>query len=145
MVLSIFYSLMFWTELGSSNRRQIVRASLENPKFPSILEYYNVEEPVQLAMDIEGEWLYWTDRQKGTIERIKLYGGYRSTITNVHRPFGLALYGNVMFWGEESSQDVVRAYRASPPNRKITMYSNDGAGAPRGLTVVSTDRNGGKI
>lgn len=129
---------MFWINTRS-NPPQIKQANLDGTNQTVLVQDPNLD-PVQLALDMVDNWIYWTDRFNGTLERISLNGSIRQTVANnIHNPLGVAIYGNVIFWSNETYGQIVRANKHIS-NKGYTIYSNEGAGKARGLTIVSRDK-----
>src|SRR5262249_32768149 len=46
-------------------------------------------------------WLYWCDAYYGTVERARFNGAQRQVVVrSSSHPYGIAVYGNVLFWSE---------------------------------------------
>jgi len=113
----------YWTQKGppKGGQGRILRANIDLPANQSPESRTDVEllfdglpEPIDLELDEEHRYLYWTDRgapPKGnTVNRIKLKSGQVSTnslqneilVKNLHEGIGIALdlKGNRMFFGD---------------------------------------------
>ena len=63
-----------------------------------------------LAMDYQSRLLYWCDGYLDKIERVDLQGNNRAVILDLSldsmHPFGLALFGDVLFWSDWNSRNI---------------------------------------
>ena len=93
--------------------------------------------PNGLAIDAAGEWLYWTDGKLGKIHRVRTNGTGRETVVeNTGHAFGLAHYGNILYWTEWSNNSLNSVSLKEGSHSQISTV----AARPFGVTVVHPNR-----
>ncbi|XP_035377067.1 low-density lipoprotein receptor-related protein 1 isoform X2 [Electrophorus electricus] len=131
-------SLMFWTnwnELSPS----ILRASLSGANVLVIVGS-SIRTPNGLAIDHRAEKLYFSDASLDKIERCEYDGSNRFVVLKsdpVH-PFGLAVYGEYIFWTDWVRRAVLRADKYG---RDMKLLRADIPQQPMGIIAVAKDTN----
>ncbi|XP_022905754.2 low-density lipoprotein receptor-related protein 4 [Onthophagus taurus] len=134
---------LFWTEWGKSPKIQ--RSFLDGSGRQTIL---SKEQglPNGLVIDYNEARLYWTDSQLDLIESSDLNGRssmqlmYPKKMTMLTRPFGLALFGDNMYWTDWLDKSLLRADRKTGERCVVIRNKLDGA---MGITTVSQERQSG--
>ena len=106
--------LLFWAEWSSveeeEGRGGIHMAQMDGRNRKEVIG--GLHWPSGLALDMDGELLYWCDTWVGRVERAS-YSGKDRTVLNsgpplASRPYGLTLLGGSIFWTQYSSATLVR-------------------------------------
>ncbi|CAL8335883.1 unnamed protein product [Lota lota] len=138
-VLDECQSLMFWTnwnELSPS----IMRATLAGANVLVIIGS-DIRTPNGLAIDHRAEKLYFSDATLDKIERCEYDGSRRYVVLKnepVH-PFGLAVYGDYIFWTDWVRRAVLRADKYTGGDMKLLRA--DIPQQPMGIVAVANDTN----
>uniref|UniRef100_A0A8C4Z0G3 EGF-like domain-containing protein n=1 Tax=Gadus morhua TaxID=8049 RepID=A0A8C4Z0G3_GADMO len=138
-VLDECQSLMFWTnwnELSPS----IMRATLAGANVLVIIGS-DIRTPNGLAIDHRAEKLYFSDATLDKIERCEYDGSRRYVVLKnepVH-PFGLAVYGDYIFWTDWVRRAVLRADKYTGGDMKVLRA--DIPQQPMGIVAVANDTN----
>ena len=104
------------------------------------------QKPTQLSINPNEGMLYWVDGSNGTLHRIKYDGTGNSVVwKGLGQPFGITVHKQNIFWSDLFEGTVFRSNENGPLDQKRLQYRERGTGSPKGLTVVTTDRKGGKI
>jgi hypothetical protein len=115
------------------NHPSIMRASMDGKRHLQLLAS-ELDRPGPLAIDVEGNKLYWADSRLNRIECSDLSGGNRKNLVNgVSNPRGIAILGNFLFWSDEQHQTITRADKITGENRSII---SKGLEKPSDLKVV---------
>ncbi|KPP78525.1 low-density lipoprotein receptor-related protein 1-like [Scleropages formosus] len=108
-VLDECQNLMFWTNWNEQSP-SIMRATLAGGNVLVIIGS-DIRTPNGLAIDHRAEKLYFSDATLDKIERCEYDGSHRYVVLKnepVH-PFGLAVYGDYIFWTDWVRRAVLRA------------------------------------
>ncbi|WAR04037.1 LRP4-like protein [Mya arenaria] len=98
---------VYWTDWGY--RPRIERAYMDGSN-RRIIHNSGLGFPNGLSIDYVSERLYWADGKLDKIETSTLDGNHRVTlIRNVPHPFGLALFGEFVYWTDWQKQQIERA------------------------------------
>ena len=100
------------------------------------LEFVN-----SLAMDYQNRLLYWCDAGVKKIERVDLQGNNRVVILDLSsdhmNPFGLALFGDALFWSDWNDTSV-RTYNMTTSRNEVVVH---GMGWPMELHVYDKSKD----
>ncbi|KAL5005791.1 hypothetical protein ScPMuIL_016949 [Solemya velum] len=109
IVIDSCASRMFWTN-WNNQQPMIQRAFLTGYEREAIITE-NIGTPNGLCIDHKAQKLYWSDARLDKIERCEFDGTNRVTIvTSVpQHSFGLAVYGDYIFWTDWIMRAVLRA------------------------------------
>ena len=88
-----------------------------------------------LAMDYQNRLLYWCDAGLDKIERVDLQGNNRVVILDLSsdfmHPFGLALFGDALFWSDWNHTSVHK-YNMTTSRNEVVVH---GMGHPMKLYI----------
>ncbi|XP_078716677.1 prolow-density lipoprotein receptor-related protein 1-like isoform X3 [Lampetra fluviatilis] len=132
-------NLMFWTnwnELSPS----IMRSFLSGANVQVIVGS-NIRTPNGLAIDHRAEKLYFSDATLDKIERCEYDGTHRYVILRsepVHS-FGLAVYGDFVFWTDWVRRAVLRANKFTGTDVKVLR--GEIPQQPMGMIALANDTN----
>ncbi|XP_039602497.1 low-density lipoprotein receptor-related protein 1-like isoform X2 [Polypterus senegalus] len=138
-VLDECKNMMFWTNWNEQSP-SIMRATLAGANVVVIIGN-NIRTPNGLAIDHRSEKLYFSDATLDKIERCEYDGSRRYVILSddpVH-PFGLAVYGDYIFWTDWVRRAVLRADKFVGGNMKVLRA--DIPQQPMGIVAVANDTN----
>ncbi|XP_053083242.1 low-density lipoprotein receptor-related protein 1 isoform X3 [Pangasianodon hypophthalmus] len=138
-VLDECQNLMFWTNWNEQSP-SIMRAQLSGSNVLAIIRT-DIRTPNGLAIDHRAEKLYFTDATLDKIERCEYDGSHRYVILKnepVH-PFGLAVYGDHIFWTDWVRRAVLRAGKYVGDDMKVLRA--DIPQQPMGIIAVANDTN----
>ncbi|XP_069042806.1 low-density lipoprotein receptor-related protein 1 isoform X2 [Lepisosteus oculatus] len=138
-VLDECQDLMFWTN-WNEQRPSIMRATLSGGNVVVIIGS-DIRTPNGLAIDHRAEKLYFSDATLDKIERCEYDGSRRHVILKnepVH-PFGLAVYGDYIFWTDWVRRAVLRADKYVGGDMKVLRA--DIPQQPMGIIAVANDTN----
>ncbi|MCJ8744681.1 hypothetical protein PDJAM_G00121590 [Pangasius djambal] len=138
-VLDECQNLMFWTNWNEQSP-SIMRAQLSGSNILAIIRT-DIRTPNGLAIDHRAEKLYFTDATLDKIERCEYDGSHRYVILKnepVH-PFGLAVYGDHIFWTDWVRRAVLRAGKYVGDDMKVLRA--DIPQQPMGIIAVANDTN----
>uniref|UniRef100_A0A3Q2CY79 Low density lipoprotein receptor-related protein 1Ab n=1 Tax=Cyprinodon variegatus TaxID=28743 RepID=A0A3Q2CY79_CYPVA len=138
-VLDECQDLMFWTNWNELNP-SIMRASLNGANVIQIIRT-DIKTPNGLAIDHRAEKLYFSDATLDKIERCEYDGSSRYVLLKndpVH-PFGLAVYGDYIFWTDWVRRAVLRADKFTGGDMKVLRA--DIPQQPMGIIAVANDTN----
>ncbi|CAH2224426.1 prolow-density lipo receptor-related 1 [Pelobates cultripes] len=138
-VLDECQDLMFWTNWNEQHP-SIMRASLSGGNVVTIIDK-DIRTPNGLAIDHRAEKLYFSDATLDKIERCEYDGSRRYGILKsdpVH-PFGLAVYGDYIFWTDWVRRAVQRANKYLGSDLK--QLRGDIPQQPMGIIAVANDTN----
>ena len=114
---------MYWCGRGKSLK--IEQANMDGSARKTLvssgLEFVN-----SLAMDYQNKLLYWCDSGVNKIERVDLQGNNREVILDVllldfTRPFGLALFGDALFWSGWNDTSVYK-YNMTTSRKEVFVH-----------------------
>ena len=130
-------SRMYWTNW---NERQpsIQRSYLTGWQVESIIED-RVGVPNGLAIDHRAQKLYWSDARLDKIERCEMDGRNRVVVLRdqAKHPFGLAVYGDFVYWTDWILRAVVRVNKFT--GGEVTYLSKNLMRQPMGVVAVAPD------
>ncbi|XP_058867450.1 low-density lipoprotein receptor-related protein 1 isoform X2 [Acipenser ruthenus] len=138
-VLDECQNLMFWTNWNEQSP-SIMRATLSGGNVVVIIGN-DIRTPNGLAIDHRAEKLYFSDATLDKIERCEYDGSNRYVILKnepVH-PFGLAVYGDCIFWTDWVRRAVLRADKYVGGDMKVLRA--DIPQQPMGIIAVANDTN----
>uniref|UniRef100_A0A673BUV4 Low density lipoprotein receptor-related protein 1Ab n=1 Tax=Sphaeramia orbicularis TaxID=375764 RepID=A0A673BUV4_9TELE len=138
-VLDECQDLMFWTN-WNEQAPSIMRASLTGANVLVIIGS-DIKTPNGLAIDHRAEKLYFSDATLDKIERCEYDGSNRYVLLKnepVH-PFGLAVYGDYIFWTDWVRRAVLRADKYTGGDMKVLRA--DIPQQPMGIIAVANDTN----
>ncbi|KAM9759324.1 low-density lipoprotein receptor-related protein 1-like isoform 2-T2 [Menidia menidia] len=138
-VLDECQGLMFWTNWNEQSP-SIMRATLNGANVLSIIGT-DIRTPNGLAIDHRAEKLYFSDATLDKIERCEYDGSRRYVVLKnepVH-PFGLAVYGDYIFWTDWVRRAVLRADKYTGGDMKVLRA--DIPQQPMGIVAVANDTN----
>ncbi|XP_066526626.1 low-density lipoprotein receptor-related protein 1-like isoform X2 [Hoplias malabaricus] len=138
-VLDECQNLMFWTNWNEQSP-SIMRSQLSGSNVLVIIGS-DVRTPNGLAIDQRAEKLYFTDATLDKIERCEYDGTHRHVILKnepVH-PFGLAVYGDQIFWTDWVRRAVLRAGKYDGADMKVLRA--DIPQQPMGIIAIANDTN----
>lgn len=132
-------SLMFWTN-WNEQRPSIMRSTLSGRNVQVIVSA-DVITPNGLTIDHKSEKLYFSDGSLGHIERCDYDGSHRYVILKSEAGtfFGLAIYGDFIFWSDWVRRAVIRSDKLTGANMKVLRA--DIPHQPMGIVAVSNDTN----
>ena len=124
---------MFWSDWGylpkieKANMDGTARVTLVS----SGLSWVN-----SLALDLKNKLLYWCDARLDKIERVNFMGNNRAVVLSLswskrYHPFGLALYGDVLFWSDWATKSVHRFNLTSSISKEVVQ----GLGRPMEIHI----------
>ena len=131
---------MYWVDRGTS---KIQRANLDGSEVEDLVTT-GLEEPTDLALDLQGGKMYWSDRLRGTIRRANLDGsGIEDLVTDNYGIWSIALdvAGGRLYW-TKSSHGVRKIQRASLDGSGVEDLVTTGLFQIAGLAL---DLAGGKM
>uniref|UniRef100_A0A671R1X8 Low-density lipoprotein receptor-related protein 1-like n=1 Tax=Sinocyclocheilus anshuiensis TaxID=1608454 RepID=A0A671R1X8_9TELE len=137
-VLDECQDLMFWTNWNEQTP-SIMRASLSGANVLVIIGS-NIRTPNGLAIDHRAEKIYFSDATFDKIERCEYDGSRRFVVLKnepVH-PFGLAVYGDYIFWTDWVRRAVLRANKYGTDMKVLRA---DIPQQPMGIIAVAKDTN----
>uniref|UniRef100_A0A671RGZ8 Low-density lipoprotein receptor-related protein 1-like n=1 Tax=Sinocyclocheilus anshuiensis TaxID=1608454 RepID=A0A671RGZ8_9TELE len=138
-VLDECQNLMFWTNWNEQSP-SIMRAQLSGANVLVIIGS-DIRTPNGLAIDHRAEKLYFSDATLDKIERCEYDGSHRYVVLKnepVH-PFGLAVYGDHIFWTDWVRRAVLRADKYVGGDMKVLRA--DIPQQPMGIVAVANDTN----
>uniref|UniRef100_A0A452GR76 EGF-like domain-containing protein n=1 Tax=Gopherus agassizii TaxID=38772 RepID=A0A452GR76_9SAUR len=138
-VLDECQNLMFWTNWNELHP-SIMRATLAGANVLIIIDQ-DIRTPNGLAIDHKAEKIYFSDATLDKIERCEYDGSHRYVILKsepVH-PFGLAVYGDYIFWTDWVRRAVQRANKYVGTDMKLLRV--DIPQQPMGIIAVANDTN----
>ncbi|MEQ2158504.1 hypothetical protein GOODEAATRI_013026 [Goodea atripinnis] len=138
-VLDECQGLMFWTN-WNEHSPSIMRATLTGSNVLVIIGT-DIRTPNGLAIDHRAEKLYFCDATLDKIERCEYDGSRRYVVLKnepVH-PFGLAVFGDYIFWTDWVRRAVLRADIYTGGEMKVLR--GDIPQQPMGIIAVANDTN----
>ncbi|KAG8452515.1 hypothetical protein GDO86_004341 [Hymenochirus boettgeri] len=138
-VLDECQNLMFWTNWNEQHP-SIMRATLSGGNVVIIIDK-DIRTPNGLAIDHKAEKLFFSDATLDKIERCEYDGSKRYLIlkTDPVHPFGLAVYGEYIFWTDWVRRAVHRANKYLGTDLKVLR--GDIPQQPMGIIAVANDTN----
>uniref|UniRef100_A0A8C3UGF2 EGF-like domain-containing protein n=1 Tax=Catharus ustulatus TaxID=91951 RepID=A0A8C3UGF2_CATUS len=129
----VVHPLMFWTNWNEQHP-SIMRATLSGANVLIIIDQ-DIRTPNGLAIDHKAEKIYFSDATLDKIERCEYDGSNRHS-EPVH-PFGLAVYGDYIFWTDWVRRAVQRANKYVGTDMKLLRV--DIPQQPMGIIAVAND------
>ena len=133
-------SKMYWTNAGS--RDKIQRANLDGSDVEDLVTT-GLSDPIDLALDVAGGKMYWTDQGTDKIQRANLDGSNIEDLitTGLSYPVGLALdlTRRMMYWTDLTTDKI---QRANLDGSRVEDLVTSGLSRPRGITL---DLQAGKM
>ncbi|KAG9349405.1 hypothetical protein JZ751_027848 [Albula glossodonta] len=132
-------SLMFWTNWNEQNP-SIIRSTLTGNNMQIIVST-DILTPNGLTIDYKAEKLYFSDGSLGKIERCEYDGSHRYVIVKSGPGtfFGLAIYGDFIFWSDWVRRAILRANKYTGGDMKVLRA--DIPHQPMGIVAVANDTN----
>uniref|UniRef100_A0A452F8B2 Low-density lipoprotein receptor-related protein 2 n=1 Tax=Capra hircus TaxID=9925 RepID=A0A452F8B2_CAPHI len=120
IVLDPCQGYMYWTDWGTNAK--IETATMGGYSRRSLVDR-GLVWPNGLTMDYEQNLLYWADANLEKIERMDLERYLREVIVSrANSPFGLALYGQYIYWTDMLTQKIYRANKVDGSDQTaVTM------------------------
>uniref|UniRef100_A0A8C7IEQ3 EGF-like domain-containing protein n=1 Tax=Oncorhynchus kisutch TaxID=8019 RepID=A0A8C7IEQ3_ONCKI len=132
-------NLMFWTN-WNEQRPSIMRSSLAGNNMKVIVST-DILTPNGLTIDHKAEKIYFSDGSLGKIERCDYDGLHRYVIVKSGPGtfFGLAIYGDFLFWSDWARRAVLRSNKYTGGETKVLRA--DIPHQPMGIIAVTNDSN----
>jgi len=135
----LFYSLLFWTDWGSTAK--IERANLDGSDRRVIVNT-SLTWPNGITIDYDRELIYWvdaSDSSSDTIEYCDFNGNDRRVLINetLPHPFGITVYKEHVYWTDWETKKLERVDKVNGENRIVVQANLDGL---MDITVVHNDR-----
>lgn len=116
--------LLYWTDWGQSHK--IERSFLDGSNRVAIVTS-ELGWPNGLAIDYEGQRLYWADAQLDRIETSDLSGRFRvQLVQGATHPFGLTQLGGFLYWTDWRSKSIERVDKATGKQRSVLRHGLEG-------------------
>ncbi|RXN00434.1 Low-density lipoprotein receptor-related protein 1B [Acipenser ruthenus] len=135
-------NLMFWTNWNEQHP-SIMRATLAGNNIQVIVST-DIVTPNGLTIDHKAEKLYFSDGSLGKIERCEYDGSHRYVIVKSGPGtfFGLAIYGDFIFWSDWVRRAILRSNKYTGGEMKVLRA--DIPHQPMGIVAVANDTNSSK-
>ncbi|KAJ8282634.1 hypothetical protein COCON_G00051530 [Conger conger] len=132
-------NLMFWTN-WNEQRPAIMRSTVAGNSIQNIIST-DILTPNGLTIDHRAEKLYFSDGSLGKIERCEYDGSHRHVIVKAGPGtfFGLAIYGDFIFWSDWVRRAVLRSNKYTGGDMKVLRA--DIPHQPMGIVAVANDTN----
>uniref|UniRef100_A0A8K9V081 EGF-like domain-containing protein n=1 Tax=Oncorhynchus mykiss TaxID=8022 RepID=A0A8K9V081_ONCMY len=132
-------NLMFWTN-WNEQRPSIMRSTLAGNNMKVIVST-DILTPNGLTIDHKAEKIYFSDGSLGKIERCDYDGLHRYVIVKSGPGtfFGLAIYGDFLFWSDWARRAVLRSNKYTGGETKVLRA--DIPHQPMGIIAVTNDSN----
>ncbi|XP_076159537.1 low-density lipoprotein receptor-related protein 1B-like [Alosa pseudoharengus] len=132
-------NLMFWTNWNEQHPC-IMRSTLAGKNIRVIIST-EIATPNGLTIDHRSEKLYFSDGSLGKIERCDYDGSHRYVIVKSGPGtfFGLAIYGDFIFWSDWVRRAVLRCSKFTGAD--MTVLRADIPHQPMGIVAVANDTN----
>nr|XP_015214112.1 PREDICTED: low-density lipoprotein receptor-related protein 1B isoform X3 [Lepisosteus oculatus] len=130
-------NLMFWTNWNEQHP-SIIRSTLSGNNMQVIVST-DILTPNGLTIDHKAEKLYFSDGSLGKIERCEYDGSQRYVIVKSGPGtfFGLAIYGDFIFWSDWVRRAVLRSNKYTGGEMKVLRA--DIPHQPMGIVAVAND------
>ena len=105
IAIDVISDKVYW-----ASRDDIQRANLDGTHVQNVVT--GLDEPENIALDVAGGNIYWTEERDHRIQRANLDGtNIQDVITGLYRPYGIALdkLGGKIYWMEEDDRRIRRA------------------------------------
>ncbi|XP_051787046.1 low-density lipoprotein receptor-related protein 1B [Erpetoichthys calabaricus] len=131
--------LMFWTNWNEQHP-SIMRSTL-NGNSMQVIVSTGILTPNGLTIDHKAEKLYFADGSQGKIERCEYDGSQRYVIVKSGPGtfFGLAVYGDFIFWSSWARRAILRSNKYTGGEMKVLR--GDIPHQPMGIIAVANDTN----
>ncbi|XP_064419902.1 low-density lipoprotein receptor-related protein 1B [Latimeria chalumnae] len=132
-------NLMFWTNWNEQHP-SIMRATLSGNNVQVVVST-EILTPNGLTIDHKAEKLYFSDGSLGKIERCEYDGSQRNVIVKSGPGtfFGLAIYGEYIFWSDWVRRAVMRSNKYT--GGEVKVLRADIPHQPMGIIAVARDTN----
>lgn len=124
IVLDPVSGYMYWSEWGQST--SIKKAAMNGAKQKKLISTNGKANG--LTLDYEKRRLYWVEINEPAIWSADIDGNDKKKIieTDIFAPVGLALYKDYIYWSDEKTADIYRAYKYDGSSRtKVTTLSEN--------------------
>ncbi|KAL7834135.1 hypothetical protein AOLI_G00290950 [Acnodon oligacanthus] len=130
-------NLMFWTN-WNEKRPSILRSTLTGRNIRLVVSE-RILTPNGLTIDHRAEKLYFSDGSLGSLERCDYDGAHRYVVLKAGPGtfFGLAVYGEFLFWSDWERRAVMRSDKLTGAD--VTVLRADSPQQPMGLAAVAND------
>ncbi|XP_022088885.1 adhesion G-protein coupled receptor G6-like [Acanthaster planci] len=108
IVLGADNRYLYWTDWGVNPK---IERSATDGSDRRVLVDTNLTWPNGLALDPQGQRLYWCDARTHLIESSDLLGGDRRTLLNLpvdYEPFDIGVYNGWVYWTDWAFRTIVR-------------------------------------
>ncbi|XP_045735715.1 very low-density lipoprotein receptor-like [Mirounga angustirostris] len=131
LALDSLNGLMYWSEIGGEP--QIEQAGMDGSS-RKILVSQGLGWPTSLALDRLSWQIFWSDDKFHCIGSAHLDGtGVRMLqLTQIKRPFSVAVFEDEVFWSEMKTRTVQRMKKTTGKNRAVLIKRSQ---QPHGLKV----------
>jgi len=140
------YFSVFTGDLGSVTG-DIRVADLNSPSPSTIVS--GLIQPLQLALDLAGGWIYWADSGAGKIQRATLDGiTVEDLVTGLSRPMGVALdlvHGKLYFSESDVTTGTAGIYRADLDGTNVAGIVDCDVDPCSSPSVLAIDAEAGKL
>lgn len=131
---------MYWTDWGSDAR--IERAGMDGSN-RQILHRTNLLWPNGITLDYSQQRVYWIDAAHDILEYSSMDGRGRVLLERrddeVHHPFSLTLYNNLLFWTDWNNFTVFSTHKLLQGDSVVVVFDQIPL-PPQGIEVVSSER-----
>jgi low density lipoprotein receptor-related protein 5/6 len=115
---------IYWSNSVSSGPR-IERATLDGRGRRTIVSK-DLGQVSSLTIDYTGHRLYWVSVDRACVEMSDMLGMSRQLlISKLQQPFGVALYGDHIFWTDWTTRTIERANKMTGAERSIVRSRVD--------------------
>ncbi|XP_043344111.1 low-density lipoprotein receptor-related protein 2 isoform X2 [Cervus canadensis] len=136
IVLDPCQGYMYWTDWGTNAK--IETATMGGYSRRSLVNS-DLVWPNGLTLDYEQNLLYWADANLEKIERFDLERYLREVIVSrANSPFGLAVYGQYVYWTDLLTQKIYRANKVDGSGQ--TAVTTTLPFRPKGICAVVKDQ-----
>ena len=97
---------IYWTDWGAIPKIEKMTLSGINRH---VIVNSSIRGPNGLTIDYVARRLYWVDAGYSRIETSDLEGNRRTVFLSVPRPFGMAVYNDIIYWTDWSTRSVASA------------------------------------
>ncbi|XP_078701573.1 prolow-density lipoprotein receptor-related protein 1-like isoform X3 [Branchiostoma floridae x Branchiostoma belcheri] len=140
IVLDECQGRIWWTNWNDKSP-SIMTSYVGGQEVRSIVKGSDIRTPNGLAIDHAAEKLYWSDATLDKIERCNYDGSKRVVILQVEpvHSFGLAVYGDYIYWTDWVRRSVMAANKLDGSNVKVLR--SDISQQPMGIIAVANETN----
>ena len=140
---------MFWTDWGEVAK--VERASMDG-KQRIVLIATGLGEPYGITVDYGPQRIYWADNDEDRIEFSDYSGGGRTIVVSaadgVVDPFGVTLYGNLLYWTDWEHNGVFGTHKVHGTDpignfTDVIEIHTDLLVNPNGIEAISQSRQPG--